>query len=176
MRTKMSIVSFSLAGLLASGCILGTDATEQREDVEGEEGDEGDDDDDEGGDRDDCKVEGSAIGQVGASVTVGGTTVVFEAWEPKLDSPGEYVGFTLSTGAMHYVVKTGGELHEASGATWSHPNGYEGPDVPGISNVDFCDPPPDDCYCEDDEGGEDDGGGDDGGGDDDGGTDVPIVD
>ena len=131
MNIIRSIVACSLFGILAAACVSDTDATQQRGDVRGE-----------GGDDDECKIEGAQIGQVGASVTVGDTTIVFESWVAKADSPGEYVGFTLSTGNVHYVVKAGTERFASSGATWSNPYGDEGPDAQGISNVDFCDPPP----------------------------------
>lgn len=96
-----------------------------------------------------CKIEGSDIGVVGAPVQVDGEIVVFESWTPKADSPGEFVGFTLSPNAasISYVVKTGGDTYPSSGVTWSHPGGASGPGAPGISNVDFC--------VEDDGGGDD---------------------
>jgi hypothetical protein len=110
------------------------------------------------GDRDDCKVENSAIGQVGAQVTTGGVTVTFEEWTAKPGSPGEYLGFRISAtvpvGNLSYTVKAGTATYQGLGATWFHPGG-EGANA--ISNVDFCDP---------DGGGGDDGTGDDGGGDD----------
>ncbi len=88
-----------------------------------------------------CKIEGSDIGVVGALVHVGGDIVVFESWTPKADSPGEFVGFTLSPNAasISYVVKTGIDRYPATGVAWSHPGGASGPGAPGISNVDFCD-------------------------------------
>lgn len=132
------------AALAAAGCIGdSTGSTEQRDEV---------DDDYEC----ECKIEGSLIGQIGARVHVGDELVAFEDWIAKADSQGEYVGFLLSANAegVSYVVKTGGERHAASGITWMHPDGDQGPEVPGISNVDFCedddyppdedDPPPDD--------------------------------
>jgi hypothetical protein len=125
------------AALAASGCV-GFGQTEQRDDVYL--------------DRDECKVEGSDIGRVGATAQVGSLTVRFEEWIPKLDSPGEYVGFRLSSnaGSLTYLVKTGGEHHTATGTSWVHPGGNQGPGVPGISHVDFCES---ECVDEDDDGG-----------------------
>ncbi len=40
------------------------------------------------------KIEGSAIGQVGVSVTLGTLSVTFESWIAKDGEPNEYVGFT----------------------------------------------------------------------------------
>lgn len=115
--------------VLLGGCVLDTSQSSQREDV-GQ------------GDEDECKIEGAAIGQVGATVTANGVTVTFLDWVPKADSPGEYVGFTLSAeaGGMHYKVKTGTDVYDAWGTEWTNPNGDSGPDVKGISNVDFCEP------------------------------------
>ena len=146
----MRVVLFA-AALAAAGCVgLDTSSTQQRDDVDGDGDDDGECE---------CKIEGSAIGQVGYRVHAGDATVVFLDWIAKADSPGEYVGFLLSDDAegVSYVVKTGGEQYAASGTAWMHPNGDEGSEVPGISNVDFCedddypdgdppddqDPPPD---------------------------------
>jgi hypothetical protein len=139
------------------------------------------------GDRDDCKVENSAIGQVGAQVTTGGVTVTFEEWTAKPGSPGEYLGFRISAtvpvGNLSYTVKAGTATYQGLGATWFHPGGE---DANAISNVDFSDPDggggddgsggddscnePDGCFPDDGSGGGDDGsgGGDDGSGGDDG--------
>jgi hypothetical protein len=92
-----------------------------------------------------CKIEGSDIGRDGASVTVGGETIVFSQWVPKQGSNGEYVGFTLSVGNAHYKVKAGTDVYLGYGATWMHPYGDDGPDAHAISNVDFCDEPPEEC-------------------------------
>ena len=63
------------------------------------------------------------------------------------------------SGTASYVVKSGGELHPGTAATWMHPAGPDGgSDAPGISNVDLCD--------DDGGGGDGDGPGDDGPGDD----------
>ena len=125
--------------LAAAGCTAdSTDSTEQRDEVDEEYECE-------------CKIEGSQIGQVGLRVHAGDLTITFMEWIEKVDSPGEYAGFLLSANAEEasYVVKTGTERYEATGRTWIHPNGDYGPDVPGISNVDFCppdgeEPPPED--------------------------------
>ena len=91
------------------------------------------------GDDCECKIEGSAIGRVGAYVRVGGELIVFEAWTPKPGSPGEYVGFELSPNAagVDYVVKAATSSYAGSGTSWSHPDGEH-----AISNVDFCDEDP----------------------------------
>jgi hypothetical protein len=96
-----------------------------------------------GGDRDDCKLEGDAIGRIGASVDLGGVTVTIDEWFAKDGEPNELIGFRLSTSdgsAVGYVVKAGGERFPSSESLWMHPNGTGGPDAKGISNVDFCDP------------------------------------
>lgn len=155
MRTMSVLAMFLLASASAGACVaLDTDSAQQRDDVRG------DDDDDDGGgdgDRDDCKIEGGAIGQIGATVRRGDVTIVFEDWIPKADSPGEYVGFLLSVDDVAYVVKAGGARYAAAGAAWMNPYGDEGPEASGISNVDFCDPEPPDCGgCPPDDGGGDD--------------------
>jgi hypothetical protein len=125
-----------LAAGFLGGCAADNGSLEQRDDVHGGDGE--------------CKIEGSDIGRVGATVTVHGVTVTFLAWEPKLDSPGEYVGFALSPeGAdMDYVVKAGTRLYPGSGYEWTNPDGDSGPNVPGISNIDFCDDEPCDDYAD----------------------------
>jgi hypothetical protein len=124
-----------LIATLGTGCteILGSSTN----------GVEGADDDAAAGeyDRDDCKIEGEAIGDDGVSVRLGAKTVSFHDWIGKDDSPGEYVGFSLSLSGgttISYVVKAGGELHPSDETIWIHPNGTSGDQVPGISNVDFC--------------------------------------
>ncbi|MDQ3365656.1 MAG: hypothetical protein M3680_09530, partial [Myxococcota bacterium] len=98
-------------------------------------------------DLDGCvKIEGSAIGQAGVSVTLGTLSVTFESWIAKAGEPNEFVGFTLSTGATFYV-KAGSnadDLLEGSGTSWVNPNGTGGPTVKGISNIQICEitPPP----------------------------------
>jgi hypothetical protein len=131
----MRMVLFA-AALAAAGCVdSGTGSSEQRGEV--------DDYDCE------CKIEGSAIGQVGARVYAGDEIVTFVEWIPKAGSAGEYAGFVLSNnaGSVSYVVKAGTESYPATGDTWMNPYGDSGPEVKGISNVDFCeddDYPPDD--------------------------------
>jgi hypothetical protein len=115
-----------------------------------------------------CKIEGDEIGREFHLVRLGSKTVLVHDWVKKSDSPGEFVGFsiTVSDGATaHYAVKAGTVKYPDSATTWSHPDGQAGH---GISNVDFCDEcdNPDGC----DGGG---GGGDDGGG---GGEDQPPDD
>jgi hypothetical protein len=146
--------------ILLGGCIPGFGDADST--VEGEEGEEEEDGDI---DRDDCKIEGEKIGQEGVVLALGSRSVTFSGWVGKADSPGEYVGFTISVtndSAVSYVVKAGGERHPSSATTWLHPAGADGgADAPGISNVDMCDG--------------DGGGGDGGGGDDGGGDDGPIL-
>jgi hypothetical protein len=133
----MRVVLFTVA-VAAAGCVAdSTDSTEQRDEVDEAYECE-------------CKIEGSQIGQVGVRVHSGDLTITFMEWIPKVDSPGEYVGFLLSANAedSSYVVKTGGDRYAGTGRTWLHPNGDYGPDVPGISYVDLCppegEPPPED--------------------------------
>jgi cysteine-rich repeat protein len=93
-------------------------------------------------DRDDCKIENEEIGVVGLSLDLGSKTVTFESWLEKEDSPGEFVGFTLSLAGgdtISYRVKSGGEVVAVEGLSFVNPNGTSGPDASGISNVDFCD-------------------------------------
>ena len=127
-----------LALVFGTGCVGFGDTAAS---IEGE--DEGGDTDTEG-DRDDCKIEGDAIGQDGATILLAAKTLTFGSWIPKSDSPGEYVGFsvTVSNGStLDYVVKAGGELHPSTATTWLHPAGPDGgSQAPGISNVDACDP------------------------------------
>ncbi len=141
------------------------------------EGDEAEDGDGAGGkgDNDECKIEGAQIGE-DVVIQLGSKTVTFGNWVGKSDSPGEYVGFSLTLAggsSVSYVVKSGGERAPSTALTWMHPAGADGgPDAPGISNVDFCDDPDADGG-----GGGDCNGGDgcpDGGGDG-GGEDGPII-
>jgi hypothetical protein len=122
-----------------------------------------------GVDQEGCKIEGSQIGQDGLALDLGSRTLTFSNWIPKTGSPGEYAGFKLSLvggGGIHYIVKSGGELHPSETMSWVHPNGPDGYDkTPGISNVDF-------CQCDNYDDGDGDGGGDGGGG---GGGDGPII-
>lgn len=117
-----------------------------------------------------CKLEGSEIGREDVLVRLGSKTVLVNEWVPKSDSPGEFVGFTITLGggdAIHYVVKAAGEKYPSSALEWMHPNGPDGGSAsPGVSNVDFCGEcdNPDGC-----EGGGGGGGGDGGGGGGDGG-------
>lgn len=120
------------------------------------------------GDRDDCKIEGEDIGR-DVVVELGSVSVTFGDWVVKEDSPGEYIGFTMTLeGAegISYRVKAGGEVFADTALTWVHPAGTSGPDASGISNVDMCD----------DDGGDDGDGGDHGDGGDDGdGGDVDVA-
>ena len=117
------------AALLLGGCAADSDAS-QALGVRGGEGDE------------ECKIEGSDIGRVGASVTVGGETITFDSWEPRAGSPGEYIGFTISSTREHYKVKAATDVYLGYGDSWTHPYGDDGH---AISNVDFCDEPPEEC-------------------------------
>jgi hypothetical protein len=124
-------------------------------------------------DNDDCKIEGSAIGQEGVVIRLGAKTVTVHDWVGKTGEANEYVGFSMSlTGGstISYVVKASGELYPDTALTWMHPNGNDGSNTPGVSNVDYCeecegggcdgDPTPDpDCDnpdgCDGGDGGED---------------------
>jgi hypothetical protein len=129
MRVLGLLVAFTSVGCIDS---FGSNSRE----VEGEE-----DQEDGDIDRDDCKIEGDAIGQEGVILRLGAKTVTFSDWVAKSDSPGEYIGFSLSlegADTISYVVKTGGELHPSTSLVWAHPNGDAGDQTPGISNVDHC--------------------------------------
>jgi hypothetical protein len=128
--------------ILVCGCIADVGRTDSTIEGEGEEDGEGEEN---GGDvdRDECKIEGSEIGREGAVLQLGAKTVTFGSWVQKSDSPGDYVGFSVTvTGgtSVSYVVKAGGERHPSTATTWMHPAGPDGgPDAPGISHVDMCD-------------------------------------
>lgn len=133
--TMRTPILASLAALALAGCVADTDSAEQRanhhDDVEDDI------------DLDECKIEGARIGVVGEFVTVGSTIINFEGWEPKPDSPGEVLGFTVSTNAhydLHFKVKAGTEVYEGTGTSWTHPGG---PGANAISHIDFCEQP--DC-------------------------------
>jgi hypothetical protein len=148
------IPAIALSVLLVPGCLLDSSSTRGASES-GEDGNGGGE-----FDRDDCKVEDGDIGVQGVALDLGTKSVAFESWIPKDDSPGEFVGFTLSLSggdSIGYLVKTGGEVYAGVGTSWSHPNGTSGDQVPAISNVDFCD--------EVDDGGDGDGGDGDGDGD-----------
>ena len=88
-----------------------------------------------------CKLEGAEIGREDAFLRLGTKAVLVHDWVGKTGEPNEYVGFSLTIdgSSMSYVVKAGGERHQASGSTWMHPNGPGGgSETPGISNLDFC--------------------------------------
>ena len=142
-----------LAPLVLSGCFAdlgGSSAT-----VEGE----GADDPAGEVDTDECKIEGSQIGQDGYVMRLGAKTVTFSDWVTKPGEPNEYMGFSLAisgTDSIGYVVKAGTQRYPSSSLTWSHPQGLE---ANAISNVDVCE------ECEDGSCDGGDGGGD-GGGDD----------
>lgn len=127
-----TILSILGSALLATACV-DFGSTSQREDVPSPD------------EECECKIEGAAIGQVGAYVHIGDERYVFEEWYPKADSPGEYVGFRLSPNstAANYLVKTGTTTYAGSGVEWTHPNGATGSDANAISNVDFCEDYPD---------------------------------
>ncbi len=163
--TGMKTFALALVLSLATACI-GIDSGRSNS------GSDDDDDDGDGYDQDDCKIEGSAIGVVGLELSLGDVTVVFDSWTPKSDSPGEFAGFSFHTsgGTVGYLVKTGTERWHSTDTTWQHPNGLSGPEVPAISNVDYCeeceDGDCDDGDCNDPDGcgdGDGDSGGADGG-------------
>jgi hypothetical protein len=103
-------------------------------------------------DRDECKVEDGEVGVDDLAVPTPAGEVRIVSWRTKDGEPGEYVGFTLSRRAR-FTVKAGLDVWTDEGTTWTHPYGYDGPDVNAISHIDFCD---DDC--EDEDGGDGDGG------------------
>lgn len=101
----------------------------------------------EGMNRDDMgecvKIEGGEIGQPGVQLQVGDIQVTFVSWMQKADSPGEYVGFELATTSdVVYRVKSGGEVVWDTATVWRNAGGDSGPEAPGISNVEVCDPDP----------------------------------
>jgi hypothetical protein len=177
MRQPPAILFAILLG--SSACVLDGASSSQGASEGGDEGGGGD------FDRDDCKVEDGDIGVQGVSLDLGSKKVTFESWIPKDDSPGEFVGFTLSLAGgdtISYLVKSGGARHAAQGLSWAHPNGTSGSDVPGISHVDFCDEVDGggdgdgDCEPNVDTGSCDPGGGGGGGGGDDDGDGGVVVD
>jgi hypothetical protein len=128
MRTLTQLAIVTLLG----GCIDSLGSTSREVEGEDEDGEI---------DRDDCKLEGDAIGQEGVTLRLGAKTVTVHDWIAKADSPGEYVGFsqTLAGGTtISYVVKAGGELHPSTELVWLNPRGDAGSEVPGISNIDYC--------------------------------------
>jgi hypothetical protein len=172
----------------------GDDGTDDGDDGTdgGDDGTDDGEDDGGDGDRDDCKIEGEDIGR-DVVVELGSVSVTFGDWVAKEDSPGEYVGFTMTlegADSIAYNVKAGGEVFADTALTWIHPAGASGPEAKGISNVDMCDEDGGDDGSDDGDDGSDDGddgsddggddhgddGGDDGDGDhgDDGGDDVDI--
>lgn len=175
--TSMRIILAGIATFALTACV---DLSGSSSNVEGQ---------DESGDfdTDDCKIEGSQIGQDGLVLRLGPKSVTFTDWVTKPGEPNEYMGFSMTiSGAesVSYIVKAGGERYPSTAATWSHPLGMT---ANAISNVDVCEECTDGS-CDDGggdggedggdgciEGCEDDGGGDDGGGDgsgsDDGGGD-----
>lgn len=148
MRTIPSVL---LAALLAQpGCVLSDEASRTQGASEGEEED--------GADSDDCKIEDGDLGVQGISVDLGSKIVTVESWMEKDDSPGEYVGFTLSLeggDTIGYLVKTGGEVYGGEGLSWSHPNGTSGSEVPAVSHIDFCEEVDEDGDKDDGSGGDD---------------------
>ena len=136
-----------LALVMSPACVMNdgehTTAVASSDDVEGGE--------DDGGDSDDCKIEGSVIGEVGARVVIGGTTATFVNWRTKDGEPNEFVGFELDFDGPKrpYLVKAGGEHFVGEAQLWVHPKGTGGAEVSAISYVDLCDPTPD-CDWPDD--------------------------
>ncbi|MDQ3366221.1 MAG: hypothetical protein M3680_12410 [Myxococcota bacterium] len=104
---------------------------------------EGDDEASESGrTSDECKIEGSQIGEEGLVIRLGAKTVTITNWVAKTGSPDEYVGFSIGLAGgstIGYVVKSSVERHPSTTMTWLHPNGADGgAGSPGVSNVDFC--------------------------------------
>jgi len=168
LRSASLLSAFLLA---QAGCFMTDSGSSQNEsessgsedvggdDVTDDGGDAEDDGDGDDGEDDDCeKIENEAIGAE-VSLELGSVTVSFSDWIAKEDSPGEFVGFTLTLegdDSISYRVKAGGEVLPSAELVWLHPAGTTGSEAHGISNVEVCD------------GGEDDGGEDDGGEDDSG--------
>lgn len=93
-----------------------------------------------GGGRAACrKVEAGDL-QVGLKLTLAGVTVRVSALQPKTDSPGELVGFTVVTSGrgLSYLVKAGGDAFCGTSSEWRNPHGTSGPQASAISHVDFC--------------------------------------
>jgi hypothetical protein len=135
--------------ILVSACAPSTNESDRA--LESEEGDV---------DSDECKLEDDAIGVEKMVIDLGSKSVRVHDWVGKTGSPGEYVGFSLTTGgaSIAYRVKASGEVYPSSELTWMHPNGADGgSQSPGISNIDFCDECDDPDGCEGDGGGDDDG-------------------
>lgn len=171
-------IPFVLAAVLSVGCSLsGSDSRNAALGEDDEPGDSGEPGDTGNGngdfDQDECKIEGSALGAVGAQVNTRRGVVTFTAWEPKAGSNGEFIGFAISLEGqsdVSYVVKAGTELFASTDLIFSHPNGDQGSSAKGISNVDFCEDPPgdedppgggggEDPYCNDPDGCDGGGGG-----------------
>src|SRR5688572_4814958 len=77
------------------------------------------------GDADACKIEGSDIGREGVMIRLDHGTATFVDWIPKAGSSnGEFVGFSIvlegATQELHFAVKSGTEVHYASGDFWKH--------------------------------------------------------
>ncbi len=92
------------------------------------------------GDGEGCKIEGSQIGKVGVVLEHDGVAVTFTSWTPKAGSPNEYVGFTYSlsgASSVVYTVKAGTQKYIDDATQYAVPGTH------AISNVDFCDCPPD---------------------------------
>jgi hypothetical protein len=141
-------------GLLASGCVTMTGSDSSSVDDDGDPGERASC----SGDRDACKIEGSQIGQEGLVLALDSGSVTFHDWVGKPDSPGEYIGFSLTVEgdrAIRYFVKSGTGIYPSTTLTWMHP----GSDCKGISNVDFPDDDTDPCDnpdgCPDDDDGGD---------------------
>jgi len=95
------------------------------------------------------KIEGSEIGRLGLTLSVGDVELTFVDWIVKEDSPGEFIGFELeSTGSIpEYVVKAGADRFAGNSTRWVHPNGTTGPQAHAISNIEFCDDGDDSDDC-----------------------------
>lgn len=92
------------------------------------------------------KTEGGDLGALG-TFTVGEAMIEVTGWTSKDGEPGEYIGFTFTASASHYIsIKAGGETYVADSASgeWTHPAGTSGPEASAISNIVFCEDPPSD--------------------------------
>jgi hypothetical protein len=135
MRT-LHIANVIASALLLAACTNGSDSIDPKI-----SGGDGADDDPAGeyNESDDCvKIENDEIGAE-LDLHVGGDTIHVGNWVGKDGEAGEYAGFSY-TGAAVFRVKAGGEIYYGSASPWLNPNGTDGSDVKGISNITFCPP------------------------------------
>lgn len=84
------------------------------------------------------RLEGSQIGQLPLTLTVGGQTVALKEWKATDITATELIGFTAEAPeAVRFEVEAGGATFEA-GANWLHPAGVIGPQVKAIDALTIC--------------------------------------